>query len=139
MQPMQSRRHFLTSLTAVSAVSVLDARPALADEPPPETTTIRLLGDVSICQAPWIIVDDLLRAEGFTDVRYLYPSESVWIKKRARAPTLPAVGASGRRCYERRTRLRQLYPASDDFFIGFGRGDDGGGRPALWVLRAVRP
>jgi hypothetical protein len=86
MQIRPNRRDFLAGLSAAGAVGVLGARSSLADEPPPETTTIRLLGDVSICQAPWIIVDDLLRAEGFTDVRYLFPSESVWIKKGQRRP-----------------------------------------------------
>ena len=38
---------------------------------PPETTTIRLSRDPSICLAPGYIADDLLRAEGFTDIRYV--------------------------------------------------------------------
>jgi NitT/TauT family transport system substrate-binding protein len=74
----QSRRDFLAALSAAGAASVLGPRAPLADEPPPETTVIRLLGDSSICQAPEYIVDDLLHAEGFTEIRYLYPSESVW-------------------------------------------------------------
>ena len=44
---------------------------SLADEGPPETTTIRLRRDPSICIAPWYIAEDLLRAEGFTDIRYV--------------------------------------------------------------------
>jgi NitT/TauT family transport system substrate-binding protein len=38
----QSRRHFLTSLSAAGAAALLGARPALAAEGPPETTTVRL-------------------------------------------------------------------------------------------------
>src|SRR5262245_60866209 len=68
---MQSRRDFLTTLSAASAASVLGARTALADEGPPETTTIRLQLDPSPCIAPMYLSEDLLRAEGFTDVRYI--------------------------------------------------------------------
>ena len=45
-------------------------RASLADEGPPETTTIRL-PDPRICIAPEYIAEELLRAEGFTDVRYV--------------------------------------------------------------------
>ena len=34
-------------------------------------TTVRLFRDPSICDAPWLISEDLLRAEGFTDIRYV--------------------------------------------------------------------
>ena len=68
---MQSRRHFLASLTAAGATGGLGARTALADEGPPETTAIRLSRDAAICLAPGYIADDLLRAEGFTDIRYV--------------------------------------------------------------------
>jgi hypothetical protein len=78
---MQSRRHFLASICAAGAASVVGARSSRADEPPPGTTTIRLLGDASIGQAPGFIAEDLLRAEGFIDIRYLYPSESMSVKK----------------------------------------------------------
>jgi NitT/TauT family transport system substrate-binding protein len=33
--------------------------------------TIRLKHDPSVCVAPWFVGEDLLRAEGFTDVRYV--------------------------------------------------------------------
>jgi NitT/TauT family transport system substrate-binding protein len=71
MHIMQSRRHFLTTLSAASMAGVLGARPSFADEGPPETTTIRVRRDPSICVAPEYIAEDLLRAEGFTDVRYV--------------------------------------------------------------------
>ncbi len=66
MRVMQSRRGFLAS---AAAASLLGSAPALADEEPPETTMIRLRRDLSVCAAPWFIGEDLLRAEGFTDVR----------------------------------------------------------------------
>jgi NitT/TauT family transport system substrate-binding protein len=73
MHIIQSRRDFLATLSAAGAASVLGARAALADEGPPETTTIRLALDPAICIAAWYIADELLRAEGFTEVRYLRP------------------------------------------------------------------
>ena len=45
---------------------------SLADEGPPETTTIRLAYYPNILRAlPQLIAEDLLRAEGFTDIRYV--------------------------------------------------------------------
>jgi len=76
MHILQSRRDFLTSLSAAGAASVLGASGSLADEGSLETTTIRLPRDPSICIAPEQIADTLLRAEGFTDVRYVEVSQS---------------------------------------------------------------
>ena len=42
MHIMQSRRDFLAGLSAAGAASILGARASLADEGPPEVTTIRL-------------------------------------------------------------------------------------------------
>jgi NitT/TauT family transport system substrate-binding protein len=67
----QSRRDFLASVSLAAVADVLGARTPLADEGPPETTTIRLRRDPSICAAPTFIAEDLLRAEGFTDVQYV--------------------------------------------------------------------
>ena len=47
----------------------------LADEGPPETTTIRLPMSANICWAPQYVAEELLRAEGFTDVRYVPATE----------------------------------------------------------------
>ena len=71
MQIIQSRRDFLASLSAAGAAGVLGTRASLADEGPPETTTIRLAVIPRICIAPSTIAEELLRAEGFTDVRYV--------------------------------------------------------------------
>jgi NitT/TauT family transport system substrate-binding protein len=71
MPLMQSRRDFTVSLSAAGATSLIDGGLALADEGPPETTTIRLRRDPSICLAPAYIAEDLLRAEGFTDIQYV--------------------------------------------------------------------
>jgi NitT/TauT family transport system substrate-binding protein len=71
MKMIQSRRNFLTTLTAAGATSILGARETLADEAPPETTTIRIGKIPGICIAPQYLAADLLRAEGLTDVRYV--------------------------------------------------------------------
>ncbi|MGH6921589.1 MAG: ABC transporter substrate-binding protein [Geminicoccaceae bacterium] len=71
MRIRQSRRHFLASLSATGAAAVLGSGKSLADEAPPETTTIRLARNRAICLAPVYIAEDLLRAEGFTHIRYV--------------------------------------------------------------------
>ena len=44
---------------------------AVAAEPPPETTRIRLVRVPSICQAPSYVAEELLHSEGFTEVHYI--------------------------------------------------------------------
>ena len=69
---MPSRREFLNRITLAGAATFLGVRPLpVAAEPPPETTRLRLLRAPSICWAPQYIADDLLRAEGFTDITYV--------------------------------------------------------------------
>jgi NitT/TauT family transport system substrate-binding protein len=75
----QNRRHFLASLAAAGAAGVLGARGALADEGPPETTTIKLAYYSNNCLAPLLVAEDLLRAEGFTEIRYVSVPESFTI------------------------------------------------------------
>jgi NitT/TauT family transport system substrate-binding protein len=75
---VQSRRRFLTDLgcagvAAIGGVGVVGVggRTSLAEEPPPEITTIRFQRAPSAtCIAPVYVADELLRAEGFTDIRY---------------------------------------------------------------------
>jgi NitT/TauT family transport system substrate-binding protein len=71
MPIIQSRRDFLASASLAAAAGVLGARASFADEGPPETTTIRLPLNSNICIAPQYVAEELLRAEGFTDVRYV--------------------------------------------------------------------
>jgi NitT/TauT family transport system substrate-binding protein len=71
MQLIQSRRDFLAGVSAASAASVLGAGGVLADEAPPETTTIRLIKIPGICIAHQYVAEELLRAEGFTEVHYV--------------------------------------------------------------------
>ena len=72
MTLLQTRRRFLTTLSAVSAAGLVSApRAPVAEEAPPETTTVRLAKTDGICIAPQYVADDLLRAEGFIDIRYV--------------------------------------------------------------------
>jgi NitT/TauT family transport system substrate-binding protein len=44
---------------------------SFAAEPPPETTKLRLSKLPNTCVAPQYVAEELLRAEGFTDVQYI--------------------------------------------------------------------
>jgi NitT/TauT family transport system substrate-binding protein len=50
--------------------TLLGAPPAVAKEPL-EITSLRLIKSPSICIAPQDVAEELLRAEGFTDIRYV--------------------------------------------------------------------
>jgi NitT/TauT family transport system substrate-binding protein len=65
-----TRRDFLAGASALGATSLLGYPRIAAAEPPPEITRIRLI-KASLCTSPMYIADELLRAEGFTDVQYL--------------------------------------------------------------------
>ena len=66
------RRELLRGVGAAAAAAALAGRSRTADaEPPPETTRLTLLQTASLCQAPQYVAEDLLRGEGFTDVRYI--------------------------------------------------------------------
>src|SRR5262245_4533712 len=67
-----TRREFTGGLTLAGAAGLVGVRPETSSaEPPPETTRIRLVLDPSICLAPLLVAEELLRGEGFTEVRYV--------------------------------------------------------------------
>ena len=70
MHIMQHRRCFMASVAAAGAGGLIGGS-ALADEGPPETTTIRLALYPNICLSPTLVAKELLRAEGFTDIQYV--------------------------------------------------------------------
>ena len=76
MPVMQTRREFLTALSVVGGGGLLGPLPSLAAEEVLETTSVRLSKTPSICIAPQYIADELLREEGFTDIRYVNLGES---------------------------------------------------------------
>jgi len=73
MQPIESRRYVLAALAGGAAgligAPLLMTGRSFAQEPPPETTTIRLPKGNTLCNLPQYLADDLLRAEGFTDIQ----------------------------------------------------------------------
>jgi NitT/TauT family transport system substrate-binding protein len=61
-----SRREFVGGLTLAGTTGLLGLRPDYATaEAPPETTRLRMLHSLSLCQAPQYVAEDLLRSEGF--------------------------------------------------------------------------
>ena len=71
MPKTDTRRRFLATLSLTGAFGLLGAPPSPAGEETLETTSVRLSKTPSICVAPQYIADELLRAEGFTDIRYV--------------------------------------------------------------------
>jgi NitT/TauT family transport system substrate-binding protein len=71
MQMTQSRRQFLTTLSLAAATRLVDVPAALAAEGPLETTTVRFVKIPGICNAPQYVAEELLSAEGFTNVSYV--------------------------------------------------------------------
>ena len=68
---MQTRRKFLTTLSLAGATGFAGALPLQAAEGPPETTSVRFVKIPGDCLAPQYIAEELLRDEGFTDIRYV--------------------------------------------------------------------
>jgi NitT/TauT family transport system substrate-binding protein len=73
MRITQSRRQFLTELSWAWAAGLIGAPRAFAAEGPPETGTVRFVKFPGICNAPQYVAEELLQAEGFTDIRYVGP------------------------------------------------------------------
>jgi NitT/TauT family transport system substrate-binding protein len=111
MPVVHSRRRFLSNIAwagatgfgGVGAFTISAANNSLAAEPPPEITTVRLSKFPGICIAPQYTVGDLLRAEGFTEIRYVPLPAALQSEQLARgeadfslhfaAPTIMAIDA----------------------------------------------
>jgi len=79
-----SRRRFLAGVAGTAGL--LGLRPgSIAAEPPPETTTLRLVQFPSGCQGPLHVAEELLRGEGFTDVRYIRSDDTEAASKMVQA------------------------------------------------------
>ena len=77
MSMTQTRRRFLTTLSLAGAAGLVRIPPSLAAEGALETATVRVLKFPGICVAPQYVAEELLRAEGFTDIRYVDAGPSV--------------------------------------------------------------
>jgi len=71
MQSTQTRRRLLATLSSAMAACLIGSAKVGGARSPPETTTVRLGKIYGICIAPQYVAEDLLRAEGFTDIRYV--------------------------------------------------------------------
>ena len=71
MPTIQNRRRFLAVLSSVGAAGLMGSPHTDAQEAPPEVTAIRLVKSPSLCVAPQYVAEELLRAEGSTDIRYV--------------------------------------------------------------------
>jgi NitT/TauT family transport system substrate-binding protein len=67
----QNRRRFLATLAATGAAGLIGPPNSSAQDGRLETTTVRIAKTTGICVAPNYVADELLRAEGFTDIRYV--------------------------------------------------------------------
>jgi NitT/TauT family transport system substrate-binding protein len=84
----ENRREFLRILGATGVSGLVGiASTSIYAEPPLETTRLRLGKVRSICTAPLYVAEELLHAEGFTDVQYLELGASGGL------PAAKAVGA----------------------------------------------
>ena len=71
MQTIQSRRRFLAGVCALAAAGPANGRSAAAAEASPETATARFAAAPGICIAPQYVAEELIRAEGISDLRYM--------------------------------------------------------------------
>jgi len=76
MPIMQSRRRFLTTTACAGASAIIRPSALMAAEGALETTTVRILKFPAVCVGPQYIAEELLRAEGFTEIRYVDAWES---------------------------------------------------------------
>jgi len=93
-----SRRQFLSTTTLAGTGALLGLRPdSIAAEPPPETTTIKIGLSPSLCAAPQVVAEELLRSEGFADVQYVRPATPalLWPELASGKAHLTAGGFSG--------------------------------------------
>ena len=68
---MQTRRRFMTTLSLAGAANLVAPRRAFAAEGPLETASVRITKNQGICYAPQYVAEELLSAEGFTDIRFV--------------------------------------------------------------------
>jgi NitT/TauT family transport system substrate-binding protein len=67
----QTRRRFLTLASTAGGASLVRPPPALGAGRALETTTLRFTRTPALCVAPLYVAEELLHAEGFSDIRYV--------------------------------------------------------------------
>jgi NitT/TauT family transport system substrate-binding protein len=68
---LYTRRRLLTTASLAAAANLVRSPRLLAGEEALETTSVRLVRGTPICGAPVYVAEELLRTEGFTDIRYV--------------------------------------------------------------------
>jgi NitT/TauT family transport system substrate-binding protein len=77
-----SRREFLSIAVLAGTGALLRLRSeVIAAEPSLETTRVRIAEIPSTCRSPEWLAEELLRAEGFTDVQYIRVAGTVGVEK----------------------------------------------------------
>jgi NitT/TauT family transport system substrate-binding protein len=71
MRSTPNRRRFLSTFSSAGVAALYGSANCSAQEAPPETTTIRLTKVPGICVAPQYVAEELLKAEGFTEIKYV--------------------------------------------------------------------
>jgi len=71
MSMVQTRRRFLAGLSMAGTAGLVRPPPAPAAGGALETTTVRISRIEAICLAPQYAGEELLRAEGFTEIHYV--------------------------------------------------------------------
>lgn len=71
MTTSSTRRRFLASSCALGTSYLSGLAGTASAEPPPEVRKIRLIHAPSICLAPQLLAESLLRLEGFSEVEYV--------------------------------------------------------------------
>ena len=70
-----TRRAFLGGVALAGTAGLLRLpSTSVAAEPPPETTTLRVVRSASVCVAPEYVAETLLHGEGFAAVHYVKPA-----------------------------------------------------------------
>jgi hypothetical protein len=113
MPKMQSRRGFISAVAVAGAGRLLRAPRVLAAEGALETTTVRLSYDLSIC-SPILVAEELLRAEGFTDVRYVEAPATRRPGARERRHRFPSGDPVAPRAQDRISSRRKNAASSDE-------------------------
>ena len=71
MAMAQTRRRFLAGASLAGGPLLVRAQTAFNANDALETTSVRIVNDGSVCIAPLFAAEELLQAEGFTNVRYV--------------------------------------------------------------------
>src|SRR5947208_16419560 len=71
MATRYTRRRVLSAMPFAGVAPFLAMPRALAADPPPEPPSIRIGTFPFICFAPQLVCEEMLRVEGFTDIRFV--------------------------------------------------------------------